>query len=124
MDVQIRQISSSAMLTEAADRMRTLGTPVLAVVEDHQIVGVVLEGHLAPDALAGDMDPRLTPVRSVMTFEVACCSQQDGIERAVEIVEAGHAQWLILLDCHGAAVGVLSVEDLASRAAERSPLRP
>ena len=110
MSVEIHQISSSAMLCEAADRMRAAGTTVLPVVEDRRIVGVVVERDLTQEALPTGVDPRFTPVRSVTTFEVACCSQEDGVERAMEIAESGRTRWLIVLDCCGAAVGVLSVE--------------
>lgn len=122
--VETHQISSSAMLCEAADRMRAWGTTVLPVVEDRRVVGVVVEQALTPASLPSGVDPRLTPVRSVMTWEVACCSQEDGVERAMGIAENRHAPWLVVLDCCGAAVGVLSVEDLVSKATEHSSAKP
>jgi len=122
--VETHQISSSAMLCEAADRMRALGMTVLPVVEDRRVVGVVVEQALTPASLLSGVVPRLTPVRSVMTFEVTFCSQEDGVERAMEIAGNGHTQWLIVLDRCGAAVGVLSVEDLVSKATERSSAKP
>ena len=124
MSVETHRISSSAMLCEAADRMRACGTTALPVVEDRRIVGLIMEQALTAAALPGGVDPRFTPVRSVMTSAVVCCSQEDGVEKAMEIAESGHTRWLIVLDCCGAAVGVLSVEELASKAAERSVTEP
>jgi len=124
MNASVRQISSSAMVSEAAERMKALGADVLPVVEDHQIIGVIAEDDVAPDTLPGDMDPRFTPIRSVMTFGAACCSQEDDIDKAIEIMETSHVQRLIVLDSRGAAVGVLSDEDLTSKAGEHSHTRP
>jgi signal-transduction protein with cAMP-binding, CBS, and nucleotidyltransferase domain len=117
------QISSSAMIIEAGERMKALGTDVLAVVENRQIVGIVAEWDVVPEALPSDMDPRFTPIRSVMTCEPACCSQEDDIDKAIEIMETSHAQRLIVLDSRGQAVGVLLAEDLTSKAGEHSHTR-
>ncbi len=76
MNRRIRQISSSAMLSEAADRMKALGTDMLPVVENHRIVGVITEQSVVSDALPGNMDPQMTPIRSVMTFGATCCRRK------------------------------------------------
>lgn len=124
MNRHIRQISSSAMLSEAADRMKALGSDMLPVVENRRIVGIITERSLVSDALPGDVDPQTTPIRSFMTFGAACCRQDDDIDKAIEIMEVSHAERLIVLDSSGTAVGVLSVEDLASKAGEHSHTRP
>jgi len=111
------------MLSEATERMRALGAAILPVVENHRIVGIITERDIASDALPDNVDPRCPPVRSVMTLGAACCSQEDDIDAAIEVVETGHAQWLIVLDSHGEAVGVLSDEDLTSKAGEHSHAR-
>jgi len=124
MNRQVRQISSSAMLSEAADRMKALGADLLPVVEDRRIVGIITEESIEPDALPCTVDPQTTPIRNVMTFGATCCRQDDDLDRAIEILEVSHAERLIVLDSSGTAVGVLSVEDLASKAGEHSHTRP
>jgi CBS domain-containing protein len=106
------------MLSEAADRMRALDTDMLPVVENRRIVGIIAAGDVAPGALPGDMDPRTTPVRRVMTPGAVCCSQEDDVEKAIRIMETRNAHRLIVLDSQGQAVGVLSAERLASQAGE------
>jgi CBS domain-containing protein len=108
------------MLTEAADRMKALGSDMLPVVENRRIVGVITERSLTSDALPSTVDPQTTPIRSVMTFGAACCREEDDLDTAIEIMEISHAERLIVLDSAGTAVGVLSVEDLASKAGEHS----
>jgi len=120
MNTRIHQISASAMVCEAAERMNALAVDVLAVVENHEIVGVIAARDIAPDALARDSEPRFTPIRSVMRPDVACCSQEDELDKAIETMETSHVRRLIVLDSRGKAVGVLSDEDLTSKAAARS----
>lgn len=124
MRIQALQISSSAMLAEAAERMAVLGTDVLAVVEDRRVIGVVAQRDLEPQALPDDVDPGITPVRSVMAFGATCCSLEDDLGKAIEIIKTSHALRVIVLDSQGMAVGALSAEDLDSKAANRSHTRP
>ena len=124
MNSRLCQISSSAMISEAADRMRALDTDILPVVENHWIVGTIAEGDIASGALPDDVDPRVTPVRTAMTPGAVCCSQEDDIEKASRIMETRNAHRLIVLDSQGQAVGVLSVEDLASKVGKRSTQDP
>ena len=123
MNNRIQQISSSAMLSEATDRMKALDADILPVVENRRIVGTVAEEDIAPGALPNDMDPRTTPVRSATRPGAVCCSQDDDVEEAIQIMETTNAHRLIVLDSHGAAVGMLSMEDLASKAGEHSTTR-
>ena len=117
------QISSSAMLSEAADRMRALDLDTLPVVEDRRIVGTIVEQDVEAWMLSAGIDATTTPVKSVMTPEAVCCSQEDEVEEAVRLLETCHSRRLIVLDSSGEAVGVLSVEDLASKAGEHSHTR-
>jgi len=62
----IRKISSSAMLSEAADRMKRLGADRLPVIEDNEIVGWITEDGIAGAVSAG-MDRTTTPVKHATT---------------------------------------------------------
>lgn len=114
------QISSSAMLSEAVDRMRALDMDTLPVVEDRRIVGTIAERDIAAWAPRGGTEPGTTPVKSVMTPGAVCCSQEDDIEEAVRLLETSPARRLIVLDSRGQAVGVLSADDLVAKMSEHS----
>jgi len=121
---RVRQISSSAMLSEAADRMRTLDSGALPVVEDNRIVGLVTDRDIAVKAAAAGLNLRITPVRDVMTTEVACCSEDDDVEKAARIMEDNQVCRLVVLGPDRKAVGILSVADLALKSGgEHSPYR-
>ena len=111
---RVHSISSSAMVSEAFERMKTFEVDALPVVENHQIVGIVAEKEIDFKTLPADSTPQRIPIRSVMTSGVACCSQEDEIDKAKGLLEASPVHRLIVLDSQGEAVGVLSAKDMAS----------
>jgi CBS domain-containing protein len=110
---RVCQISSSAMLSEAAERMRALQVSALPVVENNQIVGVVTQRDVAAKSGSAEVDPRTTPVREAMTKQSAWCAQDDDVETAARIMEENGVQRLIVLGPDRKAVGVLSRGQLA-----------
>jgi ferredoxin len=81
-----QKISSSAMLSEAADRMKTLDISRLSVVENNEIVGTITDRGIDTAVSAG-MNPTTTPVKYVMIPGAAHDSQEKEIGKAVEITE-------------------------------------
>jgi CBS domain-containing protein len=69
MDSRAQKISSSAMLSEAADRMKILGVDRLPVVEDNEIIGAVTDCDIAGAVSAG-LNLTTTPVKYAMTLAV------------------------------------------------------
>lgn len=84
------RISSSAMLSEAADRMKKLGIDGLGVVENNEIVGRITDRDIARATSAG-MSPTTTPVKYAMTT-TAVPAEQDRIRRAAGTREGHHAR--------------------------------
>jgi CBS domain-containing protein len=84
------RISSSAMLSEAADRMKKLGLDTLPVIENNDIVGRITDHDIAGAVLAG-MSPTTTPVKYAMTT-TAASAQQDRTRRAARTREGHHAR--------------------------------
>ncbi len=118
------QISSSAMLSEAADRMKALDMDILPVVEDRRIVGTIAGRDIAARTLSARIDLSITPVKNLMMPEAVCCSREDDMEKAVRLMETSRVRRLIVLDSCGRGVGVLSADDLVSETSERSHTRP
>jgi CBS domain-containing protein len=116
MSQPVSQISASAMLSEAADRMRRCNTSALPVVEDNRVVGVITDRDIALKAAAAGLNPTTTPIRHVMMRPAVCCSEEDEVEDAARIMEGHQVHRLVVLRADGKAVGILSVGDLALQA--------
>ncbi|MCL5282472.1 MAG: CBS domain-containing protein [Planctomycetes bacterium] len=67
MDSQAQKISSSAMVSEAAARMKALEVDRLAVVEDNEIIGAITDCDIARAVSAG-LNLTTTPVKYAMTL--------------------------------------------------------
>jgi len=113
MSSHVRQISSSAMLSEAADRMRIFDTSILPVVEYNKIVGTITDHDIIVRAVSAGMDPKTTPVKYAMTPGAVCCSEQDDAGRAAAIMKDSHVDRLVVLSQDNGAVGMLSIGDFA-----------
>jgi CBS domain-containing protein len=67
MDNQAQKISSSAMVSEAAGRMKVLEVDRLAVVEDKEIIGTITDRDITRAVSAG-LNLTTTPVKYAMTL--------------------------------------------------------
>ncbi len=78
---EVSRISSSAMLSEAADRMRILDTTSLAVVENNEMIGRITNRAIVQAVSAG-LNPTTTPVKHAMTTD-ATPAPKDEVGSAV-----------------------------------------
>jgi CBS domain-containing protein/uncharacterized protein (DUF2267 family) len=102
-------LSPRATAYEAGRAMADNAVGAVLVGEEQRIVGVVTDRDLALEVVAGDLDPRGTYLRDVMSDEVVACEVTGTIEdvirvmrergvRRVPIVEDGHPVGLVTLD--------------------------
>ncbi len=73
---EVAQISSSAMLSEAADRMRTLHTTSLPVVESNAVIGTITNRDIV-QAVAAGRNPTTTPVKYAMTSNATSAPEEE-----------------------------------------------
>jgi len=79
---EVARISSSAMLSEAADRMKTLHTTSLPVVESHAVIGRITNRDIV-QAVAAGRKPTTTPVKYAMTSNATSAPEEEvGIDAA------------------------------------------
>jgi len=109
----VETISSGAMASDAARKMKSFGIGSLPVVKENRIVGVISGQDIIFRCIAEDRNPQKTPISEVMTTELACCSEDENIEEAARIMEDRQIHRLLVLDSNNNPAGVLSLGDLA-----------
>ncbi len=117
-DVMTRDVdvvNADALVSEAAERMRTGNIGFLPVRDGKGILGIVTDRDIALRSAAAGFDPDETTVRAVMTSDFAYCFADDDLIEAARTMEARQVRRLPVLDNDRRLVGILSVEDLASR---------
>jgi CBS domain-containing protein len=113
MSTHVQRISSSAMVSEAAERMRIFDIGALPVLEEDKVVGMLTDRDIVIRAVAAGLDPKMTVIKDVFTPNVLCCFQEDDIETAARIMEDNQVRRLVVLGDDNTVVGMLSLGDLA-----------
>ncbi len=88
MDNQAQKISSSAMVSEAAGRMKALEVDHLVVVEDKEIIGTITDRDIARAVSAG-LNLTTTPVKYAMTLGGTGDRPEEVLANAAGIGEEG-----------------------------------
>jgi len=113
MSSHVQSISFSAMVSEAAEKMKIFDIGALPILEDNKIVGMLTDRDIVVRAAAAGLDPKTTVVKDVFTPEVMCCSEEEDIEAAGKIMEDSQVRRLVVLGDDQTVVGMVSLGDLA-----------
>jgi len=109
-----KSIPPDTTLVMAASIMRDLNVGSLPICEDNCVVGIVTDRDLAVRGLAGFHNPATTPVRAIMSDDVACVFAGQDVEEAARIMEMKQVRRLPVLNQENELVGIVSLGDLAS----------
>lgn len=106
-----RTISPEATLTDAAAMMRDTRVGAILVAEHDVYVGIVSEADLVRKALANQVDPMQTRVRSVMSSPVITIEQDRSAHDASDLMAEKGIRHLAVTE-DGRIVGIVTVRDL------------
>jgi len=109
--------SSSAL--SAALLMQETDTGILPVIQDRftpRLVGVVTDRDLCLHVVAVGRDPASTWVDGCMTEDPVCCTEQDDVSHALELMKTHPVRRLPVVNEKHEVVGMLSLSDLVRKA--------
>ena len=109
-----KSIPPDTTLVAAALIMRDLNVGSLPVCEDRYVVGIVTDRDLAVRGLAGFRNPETTPVRDIMSDDVACVFAGQNTDEAARIMDMKQVRRLPVLNLENELVGIVSLGDLAA----------
>lgn len=107
-------IGPSALLVEAARRMREEGVGVLPVGEGDRLIGMITDRDIMARAIAEGMDPTATTVKSVMSDKVLYCYEDQTGEEVAENMAKNQIHRLPVLDRDKRLVGIISLSDISA----------
>jgi CBS domain-containing protein len=108
---KIWAIAPGQPVFEAIGTMAEAGIGALLVMEDERLVGIVSERDYARKVILAGKASKETPVHSIMTPNVICCSLDTSVEEAMAIMTERRVRYLPALDAQK-VVGVVSIGDL------------
>ncbi len=115
----LRPVAHDATIQEASRMMCDLGIGALPIIDGQTLIGMVTDRDITVRATAKGVDPRVTPVRQVMTSTIASCSEDTDLEHATQIMRTLRIRRLLVLDGAEHPVGMLSLGNIALRADDK-----
>jgi len=113
MTTDVKTISVSSTIQEAAKLMADLGIGSLVVTEKKMLVGIITEGDILRDVVAKDKLPSKTGVKQVMAREVIAVGPDASIEDAAEAMTERKVKRLPVVSKNN-LVGIVSAVDIVA----------
>jgi CBS domain-containing protein len=114
MSSDVKTVSPDTKVVEAARQMRDLDVGSLPVTNGRRLIGMVTDRDLTVRAAANGKDPSTTPVREVMSPEVAWVFEHEPAAMAASVMRRRQIRRLPVLDRSDRLVGMVSLADLAT----------
>ncbi len=74
MNSSVHLISSSAMVSEAAQRMKQYDIGILPVLEHNRVVGILTDRDVVVRSVVAGKNPKMPPVKNIIGSGDAFCS--------------------------------------------------
>jgi CBS domain-containing protein len=112
----VEVIAPEASLYEAAEKMRHLDIRPFPVCDGERVVGMLTDRDITVRAVAAGRDPRMTPVRDIMTPDVVYGFEDQDVQDATRLMEQYQIRRLPVLNRSKQLVGMVALGDLAMHA--------
>lgn len=115
----VHSVKPGDSIAQAARSMAENDVGMLPVIDGSDLLGIVTDRDLAVRALAAGIDPN-SPIRRIMSEDVATCSPDDDVEEALETMANEQVRRLPVCDDQDRVIGILGLADAAMRDPEPS----
>ncbi len=113
MSSDVRCISPTDTLVEAARLMRDLDVGAIPICDNDRLAGMLTDRDLALRGVAEGEDPNTTTVRETMSEGIIYAFEDESVEKAARIMEEKQIRRLPVLNRDKRLVGIVSLGDLA-----------
>jgi CBS domain-containing protein len=115
----VHSVTPGASIAEAARSMAENDIGMLPVVEGSDLLGIVTDRDITVRAVAASLDS-FSPIRRIMSEDVATCSPDDDVEDALETMANEQVRRLPVCDGQDRVIGIIGLADAAMRDPEPS----
>lgn len=115
-DVMTRSIisvSSDDFVATAAKVMKDKNVGTVLVIDGHDVKGLVTDRAIVTRVVGEEKDPRVVPVRSIMTRDIITCSENTDIIDAARTLGENRIRRMPVVNDKHELVGIVSVSDIA-----------
>ncbi len=111
-------IATGESIQRAAEMMDQLNVGSLPVCDGRRLAGMVTDRDITIRCTAAGKDPKATQVTEAMSPDVQWCSEDDSLDSAREKMASLQIRRLAVVDSDRHLVGMVSLGDLAVKAAD------
>lgn len=108
-------VGPDTTIVETAQLMQKHDIGAMPVCEGENIIGIVTDRDIVVRNVAHNKDPKITPVRDVMTSQVKTVTPDTGLSQAATLMSQGQVRRLPVVE-NNHLVGMVSLGDLATQA--------
>jgi len=108
-------VAPTTSVKEIAKRMRDNDIGAIPVSANGRVVGILTDRDINCRAVADTRSLSKMTARDIMTKKVICCSPDDDIDVAIEVMESKHIRRLPVTDSHKTMIGMLSLGDVSHK---------
>jgi CBS domain-containing protein len=112
----VEVIAPEASIYEAAEKMSHLDIGPLPVCDGERLVGMLTDRDITVRAVAAGRDPRMTPVRDIMTPDAVYGFEDQDVQDAARLMAQYQIRRLPVLNRSKQLVGMVALGDLAVHA--------
>jgi len=122
MTKEIEYCHPDCALREAAEKMKLHNVGAMPICDGDRIRGILTDRDITVRAIAEGRDPNSTKVRDIMTHEVTCAYEDQGLQEAAMLMELKRVRRLPVLNRSHQLVGIVSIDDLEVQARQMEKL--
>jgi CBS domain-containing protein len=115
MNPRVLMIAADARLKDAARRMDEHNVGILPVFDGERLAGIITDRDIVIRSVAAGQHPNVALVRDSMTAPVIHCFEDQSAKEIARIMEENGIRRLPVLNRDGRLVGLVSVDDLATK---------
>ncbi len=112
---EVAYVSPDTNVVQAAQLMQKHDVGSVPVCQGDQIIGMITDRDIVVRNIAHGKDPKVTPVRDVMTSQVQAISSDMDLHQAAAIMANSQIRRLPVVD-NDRLVGIVALGDLATQA--------
>ena len=106
-------IPPDTTISKAAEKMRDMDIGFLPICENDRLVGAVTDRDITIRSVAQGRDPRLAPVKDIMSLQAVYCYEDDEVQNVARKMQDREVRRMLILDHQKKLVGIVSIGDIA-----------
>jgi len=116
MSGHVQWLSPDTAITEVARIMRDRGIGCIPIGENDRLVGMITDRDITCRAVAAGENLKDVTARNVMSKGMYFCFEDEGIDKAIKLMQQKEVHHLTVLNREKRMVGLVSLGDIALKA--------